>query len=121
MNPSVTYTVNNSFLITLISTNACDKDTAYEAVTITEVGITENALEHNIQLFPNPSKGTFKIQNDRNESMDVLIYNLEGKVLAEYAALKNNESVDMSEFNKGMYFMRIRIAEVVLTKKLIIE
>jgi hypothetical protein len=121
VNPSVTYTVNTSFLITLISTNACDKDTAYEAVTIAEVGLKENVLESDIRLFPNPSSGTYNIQNDRNENMDVFIYNLEGKRIANYFGLKNADSIDMKEFGKGLYFVRINIGEEVLTKKLVLE
>jgi len=121
VNSSVTYTVNTSFLITLISTNACDKDTAYEAVTIAEVGLKENVLESEISLFPNPSKGTFNIQNDRNENMDVFIYTIEGKRIANYFSLKNEDSIDMKSFDKGLYFVRIKIGEEVLTKKLVLD
>ena len=120
-NPSVTYTLNTSFLITLISTNACDHDTSYEAVTITEVGINELSLEQSVFMYPNPSGASVIFSNADGRDMDLMIFNSEGKCVMERKKLKNKQELNLGELRKGMYFVQIRTGEKFINKKLVLE
>jgi len=120
-NPVVTYSNNGSYMITLIAMNACDQDTAYAMVYITEVGLMELANENNITLFPNPSNGSITITNNSNEEINITIFNTEGKNVAVFNKINNSTEIDLSNLNKGIYFVRIKVGDNQLNKKVIIE
>jgi plastocyanin len=74
-------------------------------------GIEEDLGENNLSVYPNPaSQKVFVSLNNVNESdFTVHIYNLAGKQLV-HSKLKNTNSpveFDISEFESGLYFMRI--------------
>jgi hypothetical protein len=121
VNPSVTYTLNNSFLITLISTNGCSHDTAYEAITISEVGINELMYSEEVALFPNPSTGKIKVSNKGVEKMEITISNIEGKKIWEHRPVIEGETLDLGYLSKGMYFVELRMGSNQRRAKLIIE
>lgn len=107
VNPSVTYTLNSSFLITLVSTNGCSHDTAYEAITISEVGMSELMYSEELTLFPNPSTGKIKLSSKGVEIVSIKILNPEGKKIWERNTVKEGESLDLGSLCKGIYFVEI--------------
>ncbi|ARV05305.1 alpha-amlyase [Polaribacter sp. SA4-10] len=79
------------------------------------------ALENNIfKIYPNPASNTFSLTN---EALIVSIYDVTGKQVKTYSkeSIKNN-LYEVSDLNKGIYFIRIKnIKNQLLTKKLIIN
>jgi len=113
----------------VILKNVCEKDTESFKKSGLELKESEgNALEIKKLVFaPNPSDGKFtlKFKAPKNGKTDILIYNIEGKVVYE-ESIKNFEGVyekevDISSEGSGTYFLKIQQGESFKTKKIIIE
>jgi len=76
----------------------------------------EIALEDNIQIFPNPTKNIFHIRGDNITQIEIL--NLAGTLV-----FKNNSTtrIDMSNYKKGIYLVRIKEGNRTIVKKLVKE
>ncbi len=84
------------------------------------LSVNDAQLAKTISIHPNP------VTNDRfyvtttYPSVDIQVYDVLGKKVATYSA-KNNESVNVSALNDGMYLLRISSEGKTVTKKLIVQ
>lgn len=70
------------------------------------VDITENNLDTNIQIYPNPTEGIVNIEDISNTEYTIVIYNTKGqKQLSKSAIGKSN--IDISDLPRGIYIMNI--------------
>ena len=80
----------------------------------------------NISIFPNPSNGIFTIfGNINNDNAELKILNITGSLLLQKKLLSVNgtilETIDISRFSKGIYFMKITYNKKENTTKIIIH
>jgi subtilisin family serine protease len=84
---------------------------AFEALKLSEnyettVNIASVKNEIQLSIFPNPSNGQVFIQNDFEDNLDCLIYNILGEVIL--TAQINQGLVEVSyDFDLGTYFFKI--------------
>ena len=78
----------------------------------------ELLLENTIVLYPNPTKDMVYIQSQKKYSLQIT--NSLGQVVLSIASLNNN-SIDLSAMEKGIYFLRFFNEEESILKKLNIE
>ena len=121
-NPSVTpATVGNySYVVTITNTALNCWDTASVRVNVTDCsGINDmDDSIADIEIFPNPTTGIINIESDylNNNNFEVFIYNTQGKLIRQE---KNSKSIDLSEYNNGLYFFTIKPGNSVsITRKL---
>ena len=81
-----------------------------------------------MQVFPNPSGGTFNLQiNDASEAIDysVALYTLQGRLMSQAQVQKgsnqHNYSIDASDLSSGMYLIQVTSENGVLSKKVILN
>ena len=77
----------------------------------------ESISQLNTNIYPNPVTGKIKIdsQGDKNK---IIVVDLNGKIiLTEY----NKKEIDLSNYRKGIYFIKIVIDRKEIIKKVIIE
>ena len=85
-------------------------------------GINKNDIMENITMFPNPTNGKVSINNPSQKSLKVEVLNLLGDVVATTDITGQQASLDLSNENKGIYFVRItNESGSRLTKKLILK
>jgi len=76
-------------------------------------------------IYPNPANKTIVIdfeEHINNKEMRIEISDITGKVVYEKIKLKQHETVDVSGFGKGIYFVKIRQENKLFEiKKLLIE
>ncbi len=102
--------------------------TVTQQVTVyTSVGIISNTIISDFDLYPNPAQNTININFELATLSDVQleIKNLLGKTVytAKYKTSSNSfkEQINISTFNKGVYFVAITVSDKPYTKRLIVE
>ena len=70
-------------------------------------------------IYPNPSKGIFKLENKNQKINNIVITEMTGKQIVNLSFLKNIEQIDLSGFRNGIYIIRIQTGKEILTQKII--
>lgn len=97
-----------------------------DSLTFTFCMGTANGLDElvsgNFNLFPNPTNGIFTIKRSQNTSANIVIYDMLGKVVYEKSnETKNEVKLDLTNVNKGIYFISITTENERLVKRLVIN
>jgi hypothetical protein len=71
-----------------------------------------------IKIYPNPANGN-KIYFNLTNDVSVNIYNVLGKLITTEKINKKNNSIDISNFSKGVYLIKIASPNQIITKKMI--
>ena len=93
--------------------------------TVRSIGIKERTLEQQVSIYPNPSEGiiNLKMENGQDLSNAIIeVYDIIGKsVNYELDVITREHLVfNLSELNKGFYFIRIKIGEENFAKKILL-
>ena len=99
------------------------KDVEYYNGTFSGIENVPN-LETQLLVYPNPSDGkiTINISNGDNKANNqIFIYNSVGSLLWQKNATDAKTCIDMSEFSKGIYFIKVQNDEHIQTGKFVIE
>jgi len=87
--------------------------------------IDKQQKEHFISIYPNPSNGFFIIDfSDKYSELEVDIFDIFGKQLKIEKLIKPKSEINLSDFSKGMYLVKIvdvNRNEVVNLTKIIIQ
>ncbi|RFC53544.1 extracellular catalytic domain type 1 short-chain-length polyhydroxyalkanoate depolymerase [Brumimicrobium aurantiacum] len=78
----------------------------------------ENKIDNTLKIYPNPSTGAIQIETDQKvDKIDVV--NTQGKTVATFKNIQ--KSLEISNLNNGVYFVKIHSEEKVVTKKVIVQ
>jgi hypothetical protein len=126
--PAHTYAASGAYVVTLIAYSPCGNDTLTETINVT-VGIEDmTPAIANVLAFPNPFSTETTIQVTLNErtNMNVAVFNMEGKMVANLYNGKATDGVHTLKFNAegqptGLYFARIVTDKSTRTVKLVVR
>jgi len=79
---------------------------------------TKNIIFKSFRMFPNPTNGNY-IYFSVTEDATIHIYNVLGKLIQSSEVTKSKNSINISEFAKGIYLVKINSGKQFITKKLI--
>ena len=87
------------------------------------VGVENLLSEDLIKIFPNPNNGNFNLEVDDLKIESVEVFDLQGKLFFQKITRKNQPSVsvNLKYAPNGIYFVKVKTQEGVLTKKIIIK
>lgn len=87
------------------------------------IGIVENIDELNFSVFPNPSTGVFQITYNGKSNVIIEVIDVMGKEIIRFDNInfQGNKVLDMKEFSKGIYFVRLINNDIFTTQKIIIQ
>lgn len=76
-----------------------------------------------VTMYPNPATNQFNLKGNLNESVAIRIYNTQGKLVffTKKVDLSFGYRIDVSEFESGVYFVKLNNANGEITKKLILK
>ena len=125
-NPSHTYVVNGTYVVTLTVGGPCGTLTYTQTVVITEVGIQDNDLANTLSIYPNPNNGQFTVSFEFAEQKDVVVemIDVSGRVisaLSQENVLTFKQELGDGELADGIYFVRITTEDGVVTKKIVVQ
>jgi len=70
----------------------------------------EDGLSSNSILYPNPASDKINIkykQNTSEKNIGIAIYNIMGQLISSHKLQKDNSDIDISNLEKGIYFIQI--------------
>jgi uncharacterized repeat protein (TIGR02543 family) len=76
--------------------------------------------EQNLTIYPNPAKDKIRISSSSNVDK-VLVYNIFGKLVYKSSKNSNTLTVDISNFSKGIYLVKVFSGGFSKTKKIVKE
>lgn len=105
-NPIHGYFTNGTYTVTLIAVNAdgCS-DTTSTSIQAQTSGLNETQMK--LLLYPNPTTGILSIQNDHAWNGTIQVYSSTGTIILSSSFTDSNTNIDLSNFQKGIYFIQI--------------
>ena len=84
---------------------------------------TINELQNDfaVEIYPNPNNGLFTIKIDEITKADLLVADLMGRKVFQTKTTSNITTVDLSNYEKGMYIVTINESDKRTTKKVVIH
>ncbi|MEA1874874.1 MAG: LamG-like jellyroll fold domain-containing protein [Bacteroidota bacterium] len=96
-----------------------DFDGRYETFDMLSVSFESNN-EIELDVYPNPVVNTLNISHNSSSSLHIMLMNNAGQVITSFDTNGYTSSVEMSNFPKGTYILKVVTAdESVITKKVI--
>ncbi len=83
------------------------------------VGMRENKIEDQIQIFPNPSAGIFYLEISMNGSKQIEVLNAAGQPVGSLSTMGPEATIDLSSYANGIYTLKIQLGNSVLYRKIL--
>lgn len=120
-NPEVTYPNAGVYSVTLFATNGASSDMEVKESYITVVD-ESNVLElsaNDVAIYPNPASS---VMNVRAEGLQqISIYDITGRIVFEKDVNSDNETIDISKFQRATYAIRITTDTGTFVRTLVVE
>ncbi|HAW53190.1 MAG TPA: hypothetical protein DCX54_12830 [Flavobacteriales bacterium] len=118
-NPTHTYPGPGKYLVRLESI-ACDTLFSEEEIDINLVAVDMHYRKNDLRLIPNPAGNQIQISLINADSYLVSIYSLQGELLLNNQHV-NGKTIDISSLDRGLYYVRIFLADSILSGRFIKE
>lgn len=77
-----------------------------------------------LKFYPNPSSGKFSIENlnQTGEPTEILVTDITGRVVYQTITANSDKAeIDLTDQQKGMYFVRVKSGEMMVNRKVVIQ
>ena len=124
-NPAYSYKGSGPFEVTLEAINDCGSDVF--TMTIAPLGMRDEELAKGLKIYPNPSERIIHVQYQQAASTvtSLSLYSLSGQQLLyqKINPLQDSRShkLDVSKFEKGMYFLKIETKKGGLSQRIFVK
>ena len=83
------------------------------------INIEEDILP-SVSVYPNPSNGIINVNIEDNREYSIEITNILGDIII-LKEINSNNSIDLSQFGKGTYLVKVSNSDLSKTEKIVIE
>jgi len=111
----ITGLASGNYTITVTDANGCTKDTTFSVKS--SVGLNDLS-SIGFEIYPNPTTGSFQVKGSGYYT--ILITDAAGKIVMNINGT-NNTTIDLSVFEKGIYFVQIEKDEIQFIEKIIVQ
>ncbi len=99
-----------------------DSKTWNVTVSVCNVGLTENNIENQFAVYPNPANNNVTIYlNNANDNTQIEVLNALGQVVLTQRGNVYKNELNVETLSNGVYFVKVRDGKQSSTSKLIIE
>ena len=118
------YEIQNEYSLTVVVSDGTFRDTAsisVEVFELDETAVGDILSDRPIKIYPNPAKDILHIEipNHLKFGFDVELISLTGSVVFRKSGYINQ--IDISEFQEGIYFIKIKAERATMIQKIIIQ
>lgn len=107
-----------TYVVTVTDANGCTTITT--VVVSSQVGIEEEDINA-LTVYPNPSTGIVFINTNMSDIENIQIIDASGRILMTILEFNTVIEADLSQLEKGVYFIRVNGAQKMTTATVIIE
>lgn len=86
---------------------------------VLSTGIEESAITESVNIYPNPSTGSFFIEFDKRVRRTIQVYSSVGQLLISKE--NQDKKIELEVEDSGVYFLTVRSELGIFTEKLILE
>ncbi|HNW97824.1 MAG TPA: T9SS type A sorting domain-containing protein [Bacteroidales bacterium] len=105
----------------IVTSNNCPSAHS-NSITVNTTGIADNTNNKNyFELYPNPAYDFLTVINPGIQNAKYSIYNVQGKLLYFQPAVNKNTTINISNLEKGVYFIKAESTEGTTIKRFIKE
>ncbi len=115
-NPTHTYLLNNTYDVQLIAIDSCDSDTTTLQVIVNNLGV--KPITNDNFLLKNMNNNQYSFESNLNEEFEISIIDMNGKLMNS-TLLRQNEIIDFSRFNEGIYILKLKNNSTVHSFKIV--
>ncbi|PCJ26138.1 MAG: hypothetical protein COA97_06205 [Flavobacteriales bacterium] len=86
-------------------------------------GVEEVPWEPNadVNIYPNPNTGTFTIDLIDANNASIQIYSIAGQLVFQKSMIQNATQIDLSNYPKGMYIVRVKTNTATVVRKIVYQ
>lgn len=118
---SHTYANDGTFTVTATLTNDCGTQTYTTSVTIHDyTSVAENVID-GLAVYPNPASQQVTISLPNSETSEISVYSLSGALIQAGQAFYTATTLDVSQWQKGIYFLHISNQGKSSVSKLVVQ
>ena len=88
-------------------------------VLLNDATFVNSLLENGITIYPNPTNGMINFESDGYNIKKLTIFDVTGKTLIKRTEIQQNEIIDLSSFENGIYIISIQTDNEIFTTKII--
>ena len=127
MNPTHLYADTGVFVVTLTVTGPCGTDVMTQNMYSNTVGLDEMLLDNDLDVYPNPNNGEFKVSFNMEQETEVFaeLTDPQGKVVwrKDFGMVlgERTEVVQLSSQAAGVYFLKIAANEMYTVRKVTVK
>ena len=125
VNSQGTYTSNGTYSVVLTVTDRCgNTDDTTIVITVAGISIVENEYNAGIEIYPNPSNGTFKVNvTDGSKVYAIEVVDLSGRVVYQKGNIATGivHKVELQNKAKGVYMVRLKGEGLNVTQRIVID
>lgn len=119
-NPGTIVSTGNSITIRQYSDEGVNLSGFELSWTCDNTTSIENVNEIKFKIYPNPTHNSINIQTPAEYS-EIEICDVTGKIIKTKSKTNSIETIDMSEFSKGIYLVKIKSGNNLLLKRFILD
>ena len=81
-------------------------------------GIDNTSFSSNINIYPNPTSAIINVLVASTENTEIVVLNMVGEVVYNNNHVLNVNKIDISNQANGVYFVKVKSGNQVITKKI---
>ncbi|MBC8756914.1 S8 family serine peptidase [Kordia sp. YSTF-M3] len=120
--------VGENVLVRFVNINDYSNSTFVDNIILTKtLSVGENALDRSISMYPNPASSNVDIiiNTTIGNTYEIELLNSLGQSISKIEETRFNaraqQNLDVSQYGTGLYFVKIKVGDQVVTKKLIVN
>lgn len=120
--PSHRFDESGVYEVVLSATNYCGTHTTTKSIDLIVTSTTSSSIASKIKIFPMPATSEVTILlNGNTNNFQLVVFGANGQALAEHEVKGKELILDVSAYNKGVYYLNITNKDQSSVKKLIIQ